>query len=70
MAMRAVYQVFYRKPFYRKPLSMKTPAIFVADPDGWPESSGVLFRDDSTVVDDPTQMEHSLCLTGRAPMES
>jgi hypothetical protein len=32
---------------------MKTPAIFVADPDGWPESSGVLFHDDSTVGDDP-----------------
>jgi hypothetical protein len=32
---------------------MKTLAIFLADPDGWPESpSGVLFRDDSTVGDD------------------
>ncbi|WP_233800918.1 hypothetical protein [Paraburkholderia sp. HP33-1] len=49
---------------------MKTLAIFVADPDGWPElPSAVLFRDDSTVGDDPMQVQHSLCLIGRTPME-
>jgi|HubBroStandDraft_6_1064221.scaffolds.fasta_scaffold5669405_1 hypothetical protein len=47
---------------------MKTLAIFLAIPDGWPESpSGVLFRNDSTVGDDTMQMEHSLCLLGRTP---
>ncbi|WP_165848043.1 hypothetical protein [Paraburkholderia lacunae] len=47
---------------------MKTLAIFLADPDGWPESpSGVLFRGDSTVGDDTTQVKHSLCLSGRTP---
>ncbi len=50
--------------------AMKTLAIFVADPDGWPElPSAVLFRDDSTVGDDPMQVQHSLCLIGRTPME-
>ncbi|MFM0012741.1 hypothetical protein PQR46_07495 [Paraburkholderia sediminicola] len=47
---------------------MNTLAIFLANPDGWPESpSGVLFRDDSTVGDDTMQMKHSLCLLGRTP---
>ena len=47
---------------------MKTLAIFLADPDEWPESpSGVLFRDDSTVGDDTMQRKHSLCLLGRTP---
>ncbi|WP_172178423.1 hypothetical protein [Paraburkholderia elongata] len=47
---------------------MKTLAIFLANPDGWPESpSGVLFRDDSTVGDDTMQTKHSLCLLGRTP---
>jgi hypothetical protein len=49
---------------------MRTLAFFVADPDGWTESSsGVLFRDDSTVGDDTTQMQHSLCLAGRTPIK-
>jgi hypothetical protein len=49
---------------------MKTPAIFVADLDWWPESpSGTPLRDPSIVGDDPMQVEHSLCLIGRTPMK-
>jgi hypothetical protein len=48
---------------------MNTLAIFLANPDGWPESpSGVLFRDDSTVGDDTMQMKHSLCLLVRTQL--
>jgi hypothetical protein len=47
---------------------MKTLAIFVADPDGWPESpSGVLFCDDATVDDDTMQL---MALPGASPVPS
>lgn len=48
--------------------AVKTLAIFLADPDGWPQSpSGVLLREDSAVGDDTMQAKHSLYLLGRTP---
>jgi hypothetical protein len=49
---------------------MTTLAIFVADPDGWPGSRfGVVFRDDSTVGDDPMQVSIACARWVEPPME-